>query len=468
MRRAGLAVLAAILLTSCTVGPDYKRPVMNAPPQHRFVEGPAQAESIADAPWMNVFSDPVLQDLIHTAIANNLDLRIAAARVDEARARAGIAKSFLYPTVDAVGGYVASQGSRNAEPPQPPNESESRHFQNWNLGAQLSWELDAFGRIHRQSEAATAVFLSTEQGRRAVLVSLVGDVSSTYFRLRELDLQLEIARRTLGINDQTVSYFQDRLQGGVSNRLEVDSVRANRAVTAATIPQIEQDIALTENALSILLGRAPGPIARGRTLADQQTPPMVPPGVPATLLERRPDVVEAEQLLVAANADVGAAKALFFPTINLTGFLGGLSGDLTTLLSGSSIVWTAGVTALQPLYNAGRNKRNYEAAQAQYQQALAAYQKSALTAYREVADALIAIQKLREVRTQQEEGISALQDAADLSRDRYQSGLASYIEILIADQNLFQQQLQLAQTKGAELRAVTDLYRSLGGGWQQP
>jgi multidrug efflux system outer membrane protein len=298
-------------------------------------------------------------------------------------------------------------------------------------------------------------------------VSLVGDVSSTYFQLRQLDLQLEIARETLGLNDRTISYFQDRLQGGVSNRLEVDQVRANRAVTAATIPQIEQSIALTENALSILVGRPPGAITRGRTLADQQVPPSVPAGMPAALLERRPDVVEAEQLLVATNANIGAAKALFYPNISLTGLLGGLSGDFTTLLSGGSIVWSAGFAALQPLYNAGRNKRNLEAAQAQYQEALATYQKSALTAYREVADALIAIQKLQEVRVHQEEGIAVLQDAADLSRDRYQSGLASYIEILIADQNLFQQQLQLAQTRGAQLQAVTDLYRSLGGGWQQ-
>jgi multidrug efflux system outer membrane protein len=463
--REGCAALAATLLTGCTVGPNYTRPVMNPPAQHRFVDGPAQAESLADVQWMTVFSDPALQDLIHLAIANNLDLRIAAARVDEARAQAGIARSFRFPTIDIVGGYVVNQGSRNAEPPQA-NEGETRHFQNWNVGAQLSWDTDLFGRLRRQSEAATAVYLSTEQGRRAVLVSLVGDVSSSYFRLRGLDLQLEIARQTLAINDRTIAYFQDRLQGGVSNRLEVDQVRANRQLTAATIPQIEQEIAQLENAISILLGRPPGPVPRGRTLAEQQTPPSVPAGLPAALLERRPDVLEAEQLLVAANANIGAAKALFYPNISLTGLLGGLSGDFTTLLSGSSIVWTAGVSALQPLYNAGRNRRNYEAAEAQYQQALAAYQRSALTAYREVADALIAIQKLKEIRVQQEEGIAALQDAADLSRDRYQSGLASYIEILIADQNLFQQQLLLAQTRDAELVAVTDLYRSLGGGWQ--
>jgi multidrug efflux system outer membrane protein len=464
--RAGCAALAAILLTGCTVGPDYKRPVMSAPVQHRFVEGAAQAESLADVPWMTVFSDPALQNLIHEAIQNNLDLRIAAARVDEARARAGIARSFRFPTIDVVGGYTGALTSRDAESTVVGSD-QGHTLHNWNIGGQLSWDADLFGRLRRGNEAANALFLSTEQGRRAVLVSLVGDVSSTYFRLRELDLQLDIARQTLGINDRTIAYFQDRLQGGVSNRLELDQVRANRSVTATTIPQIEQDIAITENALSILLGRPPGSILRGRTLAEQQTPPVVPAGLPAALLERRPDVVEAEQLLVAANADVGAAKALFYPNISLTSFFGGASHDLTTMLSGTAAVWSVGAGLLQPLYNGGRIKRNYEAAEAQYQQALAAYQKSALTAYREVADALVAIQKLKEVRVQQEEGIAALQDAADLSRDRYQSGLASYIEILIADQSLFQQQLQLAQTRGAELRAVTDLYRSLGGGWQQ-
>jgi multidrug efflux system outer membrane protein len=437
---------------------------MNPPAQHRFVEGAAQAESLADVPWMTVFSDPALQDLIHQAIANNLDLRIAAARVDQARAQAGVARSFKFPTIDLTGGYTGTLASRSGESTLLQSDDSRNH---WNVGAQLSWDTDLFGRIRRQTESATAVYLSTEWGRRGVLVSLVGDVSSTYFRLRELDLQLEIAHQTLEINDRTITYFQDRLQGGVSNRLELDQVRANRAVTAATIPQIEQDIATTENALSILLGRPPGAIARGRTLAEQQTPPLVPAGMPAALLERRPDVVEAEQLLVAANADVGAAKALFYPNISLTSFLGVASHDLTAMLSGTTALWSVGAGVLQPLYNGGRIKHNYEAVQAQYQQALGAYQKSALTAYREVADALIAIQKLKEVRAHQEEGIAVLQDAAELSRDRYQSGLASYLEILIADQNLFQQQLQLAQTRGAELVAVTDLYRSLGGGWQQ-
>jgi multidrug efflux system outer membrane protein len=462
VRQAGGVGLVALLLAGCTVGPNYKRPVMPAPAQHRFVEGPAQAESLADTPWMSVFSDPVLQDLIREGITANLDLRIAASRVEQARARAGIAKSFLYPSINATGGYAFSQSAGGSQPAS--EESKDRTFSNWNIGAQLSWDADLFGRIRRGNEAATAVFLSTEQGRRAVLVALVGDVSATYFRLRDLDLQLEIAKRTVGVNDETITYFTNRLQGGVSNRLEVDQVTANRAVTAATIPEIEQDIALTENALSLLLGRVPGPIARGRTLADQQLPPSVPAGLPAALLERRPDVVAAEQLLVAANADIGAAKALFYPNISLTSSVGGISGDVTNLLGGG-FLWSLGAGLVQPIFNGGRIKRNYELAQAQYQEAVAQYQKSALNAYREVSDALIAIQKLREVRAQREASTAALRNAAQLSRSRYDSGLANYIEILSADEKLFEQELLLAQTRGAELRALTDLYRSLGGGW---
>jgi multidrug efflux system outer membrane protein len=467
VRQAGCVGLVALLLAGCTVGPNYKRPVMPVPPQHRFVEGPAQAESLADTPWMGVFSDPVLQDLIRESILANLDLRIAASRVEQARARAGIAKSFLYPTVAGTFGYAGNQGSRNAQPPQA-NEGDDRTFNNWNLGVQAAWDIDLFGRIRRQNEGAIAVFLSTEQGRRAVLIALVADVSATYFRLRELDLQLEIARRTVGLNDETVTYFSNRLQGGVSNRLEVDQVTANRARTAATIPEIEQDIAITENALSLLLGRVPGPIPRGRALAEQQMPPSVPAGLPAALLERRPDVLAAEQLLVASNADIGAAKALFYPNISLTAGVGGLSGDFTKLLSGGSIIWSVGAGLVQPIFNAGRLKRNYELAQAQYQEAVAQYQKSALNAYREVADALIAIQKLREVRAQREVSTGALRNASQLSRSRYDSGLANYLEILIADERLFTEELLLAQTRGAELRALTDLYRSLGGGWPPP
>jgi multidrug efflux system outer membrane protein len=308
--------------------------------------------------------------------------------------------------------------------------------------------------------------MATEEGRRAVLVTLVSDVASSYFLLRELDLQLEIARRTLGLNDQTVTFYTDRLSGGVSNRLEVDQARANRALTGATIPEIERQISILENAISVLAGRPPGAIRRGRTLEEQSVPPSIPVGIPAALLERRPDVVGAERLLLAANADIGAAKALFYPTITLTGSGGVASSDLGDLLKGDSVIWSFGAGLFQPLFNAGRIRRNYEAALARFDQALAGYQQAAINAYREVADALVSIQKLADARREQEAGVEALRDASQLSRDRYDSGLANYLEILIADQQLFQLELQLAQTRGDQLRAIAQLYRALGGGWQ--
>jgi multidrug efflux system outer membrane protein len=456
-----LTSVSLVGLIGCAkpVGPDYKRPEMPTPGQYRFVAGSEQAASIADLPWFQVFDDPALQALIREGVANNLDLRIAAARIDELRARAGIVKSFLYPQVDGTANYSVF-GTSTA----PEGQDSTR--QSFTYGFQLSWEWDLFGRIRRQHEAALAAVLASDQGRRGVLVTLVGDVASSYFLLRQLDLQLTIARATLRVNDDTVTYFRNRLDGGVSNRLELDRIMALRADTAAAIPNFEQQIAQVENAISLLLGRPPGPIARDQSNPLGVPPPSVPVGVPASLLERRPDVLEAEQLLVAANADIGAAKALFYPSIGLTAFGGGLAGDIASFLGGSGAAWSIGAGLLQPIYNAGRNKRNLEASQAQFQQALAAYQKAALNGYREVADSLVTIQKLAEVRVQREGSVTVLEDAADLARSRYDSGLASYIEILTADQDLFQQQLLLADTRGAELRARAEIYRALGGGWQ--
>jgi multidrug efflux system outer membrane protein len=299
-----------------------------------------------------------------------------------------------------------------------------------------------------------------------VLVTVVSDIATSYFLLRELDLQLEIAKRTVVLNDQTVTYYTDRLNGGVSNRLELNQATANRELTAATIPEFERQIALLEHALSVLVGRAPGAIARGRTLEEQQVPPAVPVGVPATLLERRPDVIQAERLLVAANADVGAAKALFYPTISLTGSLGWVSGDLGKILKGDSFIWSFGAGLFQPLFNGKRIRRNYEAALARFDQAIVQYQQTALTSYREVADALVTIQKLAAVRASQEQAVLALREAAQLSRDRYETGLSTYLEVLTADQQLFERELELAQTKGGQLRVIAQLYRALGGGWQ--
>ena len=432
MRRrvaVSLATAAALLAGSCAVGPNYKRPPMTIPEQHRFAEGPPQEESLADLPWWQVTKDEKLQGLLREAIANNLDLRVASARVEEARAQAGVAKSFYYPEIGAGAGYNAGQVSRLGDPPQPTGD---RTFQNWNATFALSWEIDIFGRIRRENESAFASYLATEEGRRGVLVTLVGDVASSYFGLRELDLELDIAQRTV----------------------------------KSTIPEIERQIALTENTLSFLLGRVPGPIQRGTALEDQYMPPSVPAGMPASLLERRPDVLQAEQQLVASNADVGAAKARFFPSISLTGLLGVVSGPLSDLLKGDATTWSAGANLFQPIFQGGRIKRNYEATQARYRQALAGYQKAALNSYREVADALVSIQKLAAQRVEFESGVVALRDAGVLARARYDTGLSTYLEILYADQLLFEQELQLARVRGGELRALVQLYRVLGGGWQ--
>jgi multidrug efflux system outer membrane protein len=464
--RTGLLAVS-LASTGCTLGPDYVRPQFPEPPEYRFVTDPAQAQTLADTPWWEVFDDPTLHALVREALSYNLDLKVAVARLEEARARAGVDKSFLYPAVDAVGSYSVRQASNAPVGQTPAGNDEDTTHQSGNYGFQLSWEIDLFGRLRRQHEAALAIVLASEQVRRGVLVTLVGDVASHYFLLRELDLQLEIARQTLRLNDETVTYFQNRLDGGVSNRLEVDRIRANRAVTATAMPQIEQQIAVTENALSLLLGRPPASIGRQPLAPGEAEPPAIPPGLPASLIERRPDVVQAEQLLVAANADIGAAKALFFPTISLTGFLGGISGDLTKFLGGDGAVWSLSPGVFQPIFQAGRIRRNLEAAQARFDAALAEYRKAALNGYREVANALVTIQKLAEERAQRELGVSALQDASELARARYDSGLAGYIEILSADQDLFEQQLLLAQVRGTELRARAELYRSLGGGWVQ-
>jgi multidrug efflux system outer membrane protein len=456
MRR--LILVLALLPAGCTLGPNYQRPETPNPQQFRFVDGPQQAQSLADAPWFQVFDDPGLQALVRDALANNLDLKVAMARVEEARARAGIAKSYFYPRVDGAVGYTARQASNTGE-----NDSAS---QSVSYGFQLSWEIDLFGRLRRQNESALALSLAAEQARRGVLVTLVGDLASSYFLLREIDLELEIARRTLAINDETVLYFRNRLDGGVSNRLELDRIVSLRADTAAAIPQLEREAALVENLISFLAGRAPGPIQRSPLVIGEKLPPPIPAGLPTSLLERRPDVLQAEQFLVSANANIGAAKAAFFPAIGLTGFLGGVNGDLEKFL-GTGAVWSAGASLLQPIFQGGRLRRNVEVQKALFDAGLAEYRKAVLNGYREVANALVTIQKLAEARVQQEAGVTALQDAADLARSRYDSGLASYIEILTADQDLFSRQLRLAQTRGAELRARAELYRTLGGGWQQ-
>ena len=463
--KAAALVLAVTAAGCAAMGSNYERPKMEPPALYRDVRPAPTPESLADLPWWQTFQDPALQALIRDGFASNLDLRIAAARVMESRALAGIAKSYLYPEVGVGFGTKQEQVSRVGDPKASEATVPDRTYSNWALSGTLSWEIDLFGRIRRGKEAAVAQYLASEEGRKALMVTLVADIASTYFYLRELDLDLEIARRTLKINDDTVVYYARRLAGGVSNRLEVDQAKGNRALTAAAIPALERQIGLAENSLSVLLGRPPSAIPRAGGLGEK-IPPTIPTGLPASLLERRPDVVAAEQQLVSANANVGAAKALFYPTITLTGSAGAVSSAMTNFLSPESMIWSLGAGLFQPIFNGGRLKQNYEAQKARFDVAMAEYQKAALNSYREVADALVSIEKFGAQRVEFESGVEALRDAVTLARARYDTGLSSYLEVLIADQQLFQQELQLAQARGEQWRSISLLYRALGGGWQ--
>jgi multidrug efflux system outer membrane protein len=463
VKATALVSVVAFLIGGCTVGPNYSRPTIPVPDNHRGAPEAPQAESLADIPWWELFNDPVLQELTRDALRNNYDLRTAAARVEEARAQIGITRSSFYPQVSLNGGGSTEQVSRVTEPPE--SLGTNRSFRNWFATLGLTWEFDVFGRIRREAEAAGARYVASEMDRRAVYITLLADVAQSYFILRELDLELEIARRTLQLNDETIQFYRRRLAGGVSNRLELDQSVANRSRTAAVIPDLERRIAIQENLINFLLARNPATITRGTVLVDQYHPPAIPAGLPSALLERRPDVQSAEQLLVAANADVGAAKALFFPTFSLDAAVGGFTHNISNI-DKRAAVWAVSGGFLQPIFQGWRLFWNYEATIARFDQSLAQYEKAAQNGFREVADALVTIEKLRDVRVEQQTEVSALQDASSLARLRYDTGLANYLEVLIADQDLFAAELELARTRGAQLNAVVQLYRALGGGWQ--
>jgi multidrug efflux system outer membrane protein len=411
-----------------------------------------------------VFKDPVLQELIRDALLYNYDLRTAAARVEDARAQIGVARSFFYPQVNFNAGGSAQQVSRASDPPE--SFGANRSFQNWVTGFGMVWEIDVFGRIRREAESASAAYFASEMDRRGVYITLVADVAQFYFNLRELDLELEIARRTLKLNDETIRFYSSRFETGVSNRLEVEQAVANRGRTAAVIPDLERRIAIQENLINFLRGRNPGTIPRGAVLTDQYYPPMIPAGLPSALLERRPDVQSAEQLLVATNANIGAAKALFFPNFSLSTTLGSISHEFSNIADKRAAIWSVSGGFLQPIFQGWRLFWNYEGTIARYDQALAQYEKAAQNGFREVADALVTIDKLKDARVELEAQVAALQNSGRLSRLRYDNGLSNYLEVLIADQDLFDAEIELARTRGAQLNGVVQLYRALGGGWQ--
>jgi outer membrane protein, multidrug efflux system len=445
-----LAVLA--VLSGCATGPIYQRPTVTAPEQHRGQTGPAEAASLADQPWWEIFQDDALKGLIAEALRNGYDVRLAAWRVEEARANAGIVRSQNFPAVQGQvqAGYGRQLGKTGA-------------LVDVNLG--LSWELDLWGRIRHANEAALAQVLASEEARRGVWLSLSSEVATAYFQLRELDLQLEIAKRSSGDFQETFDLFNRRLQGGAASALETSSAEASLASTAANIPDLERQITAQENLLSFLLGRNPGPIPRGSVLNDQFLPPAIPPGLPSDLLQRRPDLREAEQNLIAANAEVGIAQADFFPRISLTSAVGGVSPNLSGLV-GSGRTWSIAGGLLTPVFQGRLLQNRYRAAVARWEQARVSYEQSVTNAFSEVSTALVAYQKLAEVETQRARAVAADRQAAQISNTRYVAGLSSYLDVLQAQQQLYPAENLLAQARYNRLATLVQLYRALGGGWK--
>jgi multidrug efflux system outer membrane protein len=451
---AGLFALAG-----CAVGPDYRRPEL--PTGESFRDQPEETSSIADVPWWEVFRDETLVELIRESLESNRDLALASANVETARYLAAVQRGELFPQVDYEA--RAARGDQTFLGADAPGLETDDAFR---AALNLAWEIDVWGRIRRASEAARAEMLASDAFRRGVVLSLVSAVAQGYFELRELDLELEIALESVASFQETRDLFERQYQGGVVSKLDPLRADAALAQAAATVPDIERRIVAKENEISVLLGRPAGSIPRGEPLEVQSEPPEVPAGVPSLLLERRPDLVEAEQTLVASNAREGAAFAEYFPRIGLTALAGSVSNELSDLLGAGNGLWSVGGAALGPIFTAGRTTYTWRATQSASDATQAAYEGAVLNALREVSDALTAREKLEDVRAEQERAVAALRESVQISRTRYVGGLATYIEVLDAQQQLYPAEFALAQTQRDQLLAVVEIYRTLGGGWQ--
>jgi len=454
---------AVLLLAGCTVGPDYKRPALPVPADFRgrAPEAPAGPESLGDLVWWKIFEDETLQSLIRTALAENYDVRIAAARVLDARAQVTITRSAQFPDVtgNASAAYTRIYGDRA---PSPFQQRETFAP----LGTlDLFWELDFWGRLRRSTEASRADLLATEDARRFVIMTLVSDVATAYFQLRELDLELEISRRTLASRQDSLRLVKLRQEGAVAAMMDVRQAEVLLYTAAETIPDLERRIEQTENAIAILLGHNPEAVARGRPLVQQLTVPGVPPGLPSSLLERRPDVRSAEAQLAAATARIGVAKADYFPRFLLTGSGGGGGIALSGTWFGPFGLLSVAPQVTLPIFNMGRIRAGVDSAEARAQEAFLRYTQTVQQAFREVSDALVEHRKRGEFRVQQEALVVSLRDAARLSGIRYRGGVTSYLEVLDTERQLFDAELGLAQAQRDELLAIVRLYRALGGGW---
>ena len=460
MRATVLSVAVACALAGCMMGPDYKRPDVDTPQAYR-VEVKSPADLINSA-WWEQFEDPVLNELIKTALAENKDVRIAASRVEEFLGRYGVTRSQLFPQVATQFGAGSQRISTVTQPALASTQSNT--FDSYSLDLGMSWEIDLWGKLRRATEAARAELLATEQARQTVILSLTSGVAISYVTLIDLDRQLVIAKSTADSRGEFFRIIKLRFEGGVVSEVELNQARSDYEFALSTVPVIEKQMAQQENALSVLLGRNPGPIARDRTL-DKLVLPQVPADLPSSLLERRPDIRLSEQLMVAANARIGIAKAQFFPTISLTAILGTASSALGNLFKGASQTWSYGGTVTQPIFTGGNLISQLRVAESQQKTALLQYQKSIQTAFQEVNDSLIDQTKTREQLAAQARQVDSLRNYARLARLRYDNGFTSYLEVTDAETKLFNAELQYAQSQGQLFFALINVYKSMGGGW---
>ena len=463
----------ALILLSLPAGSvsgqkQYVRPAINTPDRFRDIDATAATNqtSIGDLKWFEVFKDEELQKLVRTAMAQNYDLRAAMARVNAARANLGLARSDQFPQVVGSADVTTTHDSKNGQLGASPLSGRTRSFGNFFLNF-LTFELDVWGRLRQQTKAARAELRASEEDRKAVMTIVVSDVATGYFSLLELDSELEIGQRTLATREDSLRLIKARQQGGVGTMLDVRQAEELVYQASQTIPDTERAIAQTENQISLLLGNNPGPITRGQALIQQEELPSVPVGLPSALLERRPDIRATEAQLEAQGALVRAAKAAYFPRISLTGLLGFQSDQLSNLFTGPSRAWTFVPQVTQPIFTAGRLKSNVRFARAQQELALVQYQQTIQNAFREVSDALIGYRKVKEIRAQQEALVTTLRDRSRLAHLRYEGGVDTLLNALDADRELFDAELRLAQTRRNELLSLVQLYRALGGGWQQ-
>jgi len=459
-----LLFTVALLASGCTVGPNYKRPTVAVPALYRGTvsteAAPTQLSALGDQKWWDIFQDEQLRTLIRTAVVQNYDSRIAASRVLEAQAQLGITRADQFPSVGAGAGISDTRNSQSKF--LPAFETSTGQV---NLAA--AWELDFWGKYRRATEAARANLVANEWARREVLSTLVANVASAYFQLRALDLQLEISKRTLNSRQESLRLTRILADGGSTSLLDVRQAEQLVFTASAEIPVLEQQIEQQENFLSILLGQNPEDIPRGQTLTQQRQPPEVPPGLPSSLLERRPDIQQAEAQLVAANAEIGVARADYFPQISLNDAGGFQSSALTSLFTGPAGAWSFGASLTQPIFTGGRLRSQVRLAEARQQTAVLSYQQSIQGAFRDVSDGLVAYRKTREFRTQQELLFRSAEDAARLSHMRYNGGVTGYLEVLTNETNAFSTELGLVQAQLNELLTLVQLYQELGGGWQQ-